>query len=229
MRARALTAIFGLVVLATVGVASASGAASEGPHTVSVNILGGDHFPHPGLLTNDFHFPEDAIVVARGGRITFHNKTNDAHTIALVAKADLPTTPAQLFNCPLCDTINGIFGIGGGPGPGGPPAGAQLDNGNVTDDHAQADADAPDTGAIASAKHLPPGISLLIADFDTPSHGSTVGDATLIDTADPTNGHGGPTQRTISMTAVPGLYHFYCTIHPWMQGTIRVVGERGGD
>jgi len=226
MRARTLIAVLGDMALAAVGLAAGvSGAESEGPHAVSVSILGGDHFPHPGLLTNDFHFPDHPIVVAQGGRITFHNRTNDGHTVSLVAKADLPTTPAQLFNCPLCDMINGVYGIGGnGPGPGGPPKGAQIDNGTIIDD-GLADADAPDTGAIASAtRPPPPGAGpLLIEDFNTVSHGTTVGDSTLLDAADPSNGHGGPTQRTVVVTAAPGLYHFYCSIHPWMQGTIRVV------
>jgi plastocyanin len=223
MRTRTLVAGLGLVALAASGLAaSAAGAEGGGPKAVSVNIVGGDHFPHPGLLTNDMRFPDDPIVVAQGGRITFHNKTNDGHTVALVNRADLPTTVKQVFNCPLCDAINSAFGIG--PSSSGPPAGVQLDNGKLTDDDAQADADAVDAGAIASAKTpLPPGLSVLIADFDTPSHGSTIGDATLMDTADPTNGHGAPTQRTIRVTAAPGLYHYYCTIHPWMQGTIRVV------
>jgi plastocyanin len=223
MGRRTLIATFGLVALAGAGLAaSAAGAEGGGPERVSVNIVGGDHFPHPGLLTNDMRFPDDPIVVAQGGTITLHNKTIDAHTVALVNGADLPRTAAQVFNCPLCDAINNVLGIG--QNSNGPHAGVQLDNGKLTDDDAQVDADAVDAAAIASAKTpVPPGLKVLVADFDTASHGSTVGDATLMDTADPTNGHRAPTQRTIRVTAAPGLYHFYCTIHPWMQGTIRVV------
>jgi plastocyanin len=26
------------------------------------------------------------------------------------------------------------------------------------------------------------------------------------------------------VTAKPGLYHYICTLHPWMQGQIKVTG-----
>ena len=207
----------GLAVLAAPVVTDgAAGARSAVPRAVNVNIMGGDHFIHPGLLTNDFRFPDDPIVVAQGGTITFHNMTAEGHTIVLVRLADVPTTTAQVDHCPFCDAVNGVFF----PNPNSQlPAGAQLDNGVVNDD-SNADADAPDTGAINSVGgHLPPGLTPLIEDFDTPGHGTTVGDATIIGTG-PGNG---PNQRTIVMTAPPGLYHYMCTFHAWMQGTIRVV------
>jgi plastocyanin len=192
----------------------------HGPASASVNITGGDHFVRPGLITNDFSFPKSPTVVRHGGTITFHNLTDEGHSMALVAAADVPATAPQVFNCALCNAINGVFGLS----QNGPPAAVQLDAGKASDDDSQADADAVDTGAIASAKSpLPPGIQVLIEDFDTPGHGTTPGDATLVDTADPVNGSGAPTQRTIVMTAAPGLYHYICTLHPWMQGTIRVT------
>jgi plastocyanin len=192
----------------------------RGPASVSVNITGGDHFIRPGLVTNDFSFPKSTTVVRQGGTITFHNLTSEGHTMTLVAAADVPTTTAQVDNCALCNAVNAVFGLT----QSGPPAAAQLDAGKPGDDDSQADADTVDTGAIASAKNpLPPGLQVLIEDFDTPGHGTTPGDATLVDTADPVNGSGAPTQRTIVMTAKPGLYHYICTLHPWMQGTIRVT------
>jgi plastocyanin len=202
---------------------------------VSVDILGSDHFVRPGLLTNDYRFP-DNIVIRQGGTITFHNKTNDAHTISLVAAADVPTTTDQVDNCELCGSINGAFGISQGPGL---PHGAQLDNGLPADDDGQADADAVDTGAIATIspgllQQIPADFPILVEDFDTPSHTNTggvpdtVGDATLIDTSNPNNGVGFATQRTIVVTAAPGVYHYMCTLHPWMQGTIKVVASNGG-
>ena len=222
MRMRWLMAMLGLAALTTPAwSASTAGAQGAGPNDVSVNIEGGDHFPHPGLLTNDFHFPSRPIVVTEGGTITFHNKTNDGHTVALVRHEDVPTTVQQVFNCGVCNTINDVWGLNGS----GPPKAAQLDNGKQADD-TDNDADAPDTGAINSATGpLQPQsvFPILIEDFDTASHGSTVGDATLLDTADSQNGHGFPSQRTIVMTAPPGTYDYICTIHPWMQGTIKVV------
>jgi plastocyanin len=192
----------------------------RGPASVSVNITGGDHFVRPGPITNDFSFPKSTTVVRQGGTITFHNLTDEGHTMALVAAADVPATAPQVFNCALCNIINGVFGLS----QNGPITAAQLDGGKASDDDAQADADAVDTGAIASAKNpIPPGLQVLIEDFDTPAHGNAAGDATIVDTADPVNGHGAPTQRTIVMTAAPGRYHYICTIHPWMQGTIRVT------
>lgn len=58
-------------------------------------------------------------------------------------------------------------------------------------------------------------------------HGGSPGDATLVDTSDPNNGQGGPTQRTVVVSAAPGIDHHICAFHPWMQGTIRVVGGEG--
>ena len=187
-----------------------------------MDIRGGDHFIHPGLFVNDFAFPDHPIVVEQGGMITFHNLTAEGHTIALVAAADVPATTSEVDNCAICGAVNGVFGLNGG----GAPAGAQIDNGQVGDDDARADADAPDSGAIASAKGpLPPQsvFPILVEDFDTASHGATVGDATIVDTADPNNGNGFPVERTVLVTAPPGLYHYICTLHPWMQGTIHVV------
>ena len=68
MRVRKLVAMFGLVVVASPALtAGVAGANSSPPTHVSVDILGGDHFVHPGLMTNDERFPNDAIVVAQGG------------------------------------------------------------------------------------------------------------------------------------------------------------------
>ncbi len=235
-RSRWLTATVGIVALTGPALmASAARAEGNAPKAVSVDILGSDHFVHPGLLVNDYHFPDHPIVVRQGGIITFHNKTSDAHTITLVAAADVPATTAQVDSCELCNSVNTVFGLSQG---GGLPNGVQLDNGVAGNDPAQADADLPDTGAIATISPgllslLPPGFPILVEDFDTPSHTNlggpdTVGDATLIDTADPQNGVGFATQRTIVVTATPGLYHYMCTLHPWMQGTIKVVAADGG-
>jgi plastocyanin len=230
-KSRWLMSAVGVAVLTVpVLTGSVARADSHGPKDVLVNILGGDHFPHPGLLINDYRFPNHAIVVNHGDTITFHNLTDDVHTIALFAAADVPTTVDQVHNCPVCDAVNGVFGLNGPPGP---PSGAQIDNGQLRDDDSQTDGDVTDTGAINSLggpTHVPPSIlPILVEDFDTPSHSNTVGDPTVGDaTVVATPGHG-PTQRTIAVTASPGLYHYICTIHPWMQGTILVKNGEGGD
>jgi plastocyanin len=193
----------------------------EPPTAVTVKILGGNIFRAGRSLTTTYHFP-DEVEVAHGGTITFVNQTDDGHTISLVAPADVPTS----LNCQVCNGINGAFFPGSG---NGPPAGAQIDNGQIGDDDAQADADAVDSGAIKSMSHpAPPNFPILVEDFDTPTHSNpdgsvTVGDSVIIDTANPQNGNGFATQRTIRVTAAPGRYHYICTFHPWMQGTIEVV------
>jgi plastocyanin len=196
----------------------AAGANDDRPRTVSVDITGADHFPRPGLFINDFSFPLRPIVIQQGGKITFHNRTSEGHTMALVDPTLVPKTSQDLSNCPICDAINTMFF----PNPGnGPPAGLQIDNGMITDDETQQDADAPDAGP----SH---GFRLLIEDFDTVAKTGHIGDATIVDTTDPRNGHGFPTQRTVVLTAKPGLYNYICSIHPWMQGQIRVTSSNGG-
>jgi plastocyanin len=171
-----------------------------------------------------YRFPNEPIKVAQGGTITFVNKTDDFHTVALVKKADLPVPfngkamdALSVFNnCTICNAVNNLFGGGNTP-----PNAMQIDNGVATDDETQADGDVTDTAAVATAANPPPGLPVLVADFDTPSTGGvtpTVGDATVI----ATNVAGGPTQRTVLMTANPGTYWYICTLHPWMEGSIVV-------
>lgn len=232
-------AVLAVATLVTSMLTVSDASAHDGHRAVTAYITGQDSFPHPGLLVNTYTFPHHPIVVAQGGTITFVNQTDDAHTMSLFAEGDVPETVDQVMNCGLCNSINTVYGIAGGP-PGGLPAGVQLDNGVAGDDESQADADLPDTGAIATispalAGQLPPPsvFPILIADFDTVSHSNagaadTVGDSTLVDTAVPGHGVGFASQRTVVVTAAPGLYQIVCTIHPWMQGTIKVVG-RGSD
>ncbi len=204
--------------------ANSAGATNDRPRAAVVNILGGDHFIRPGLLTNDYRFDAENIVVEQGTTITFKNHTTDGHTMALVTAAALPKTTAQVDNCEngsggtICDAVNGIFFGANQNGPGGPPLTAQIDRGKATDDDAQADADTPDTGALNSGQ-VPPNIGpVLVEDFATRGTATTAGDATIV--APPGQG---PTQRTVVMTGAPGVYHYMCTLHPWMQGTITVV------
>jgi plastocyanin len=209
-KSRLILSVLGVSALALPFASSGvAGASDSGPKTASVDILGGDHFIHPGLLTNDFRFPSEPTRIVQGGTITFNNKTSDGHSIVLAAANTLPTTTDQIHNCVVCNTVNAAFF----PTGNGPPAGFQLDAGKIADDESQGDADALDPVAPGG----------LTEDFDTPSTASVAGDGALIDTSDPNNGNGGPTRRTIVVTAAPGLYHYLCTFHPWMQGEIRVV------
>jgi plastocyanin len=236
---RRVAVVFGIVAIsAPLLTASAARADDHAPKSATVQILGGDDFVRPGFLTNDFRFKQDAVTIRQGGTITFLNKTDEGHTITLVANGDVPKTTAEVDGCSvstgLCTAVNNVYGLNGP----GLPAGVQLDNGVPGDDDAQADADAPDAGAIATTSPAllgalgGAGIPILIEDFDTPSHVNldgtfTVGDSTLVDTSNAANrfGPGFATQRTIVVTAKPGLYHYICTFHPWMQGTIRVVAD----
>jgi plastocyanin len=222
-----------LVLLTTAPLIGTSAVAEDAPrHAVTVSILGRQTVTANGRYLATYHFPDEPIRVAQGGTITFMNKTDDAHNITLVKKSDLPVplngkpvdAGAIFNNCAICNAVDQTYG----GSQNGPPSGLQIDNGVLSDDDAEADADVTDTGAIASATNpLPPGLPVLVADFDTPSTGGvtpTVGDSTLVGP----QGSGFPTQRTVQMTGKPGTYWYMCTFHPWMEGSI-VVESDGSD
>lgn len=190
------------------------------PNNVTVAISGTETFQPNGLKTT-YHFPDAPIRVNQNGFITFVNNTNDFHTITLVDAAAVPTS----FDCGLCDATNTVFGGGGS----GPPNGLQIDNGQITDAKTEGeDADALDPHYTYLPEILPiPASDVLIEDFDTPgTYGTTgpqVGDATLVAPAGfPSPDHQILPSREIQVTAAPGTYHYICTFHPWMQGTIVV-------
>jgi hypothetical protein len=156
------------------------------------------------------------------------------HNMSLIAANDLPIPGGRLvvdsFNiCPLCDAISGLYFSN--PGGNGPPAGVQIDNGKLSDDDTVPDdADVQDP---AVPKGFTPPFPVLLADFDTVSHTNptgppTIGDSTLVDAYGPAN-NGFVTQRTVRMSTVPGTYHYVCTFHPWMQGTIVVGSSSSND
>jgi plastocyanin len=204
------------VVLAVSLLVTRAGATGAAPNknSVSVDIVGAEKFL-PNRETSTYRFPDAPTKVASGGTITFNNQTNDGHSITLVAPGDLATS----FNCPVCDAVNSLYFTGNG---NGPPAGAQIDAGTITDDDSQADTppgDAPD-----GPQAFP--VPVLIEDFDTVSHPNpttppTVGDSTFV-FPNP-NPFGAPVVRTVQVTAPSGtVLHYMCTIHPWMQGQIDV-------
>ena len=194
------------------------------PNNVTVSISGTESFQPNGLKTT-YHFPDAPIKVNRGGFITFVNNTNDFHTITLVDAGAVPTS----FNCSLCDAVNQTYGGGNGP-----PAGLQIDAGHLTDDpttdtQTDTDPDTPDPNYTPGVLPIDPS-QVLIEDFDTPgTYGPgpdftpVVGDSTLV----APSGFPSPNfqvlpNREIQVTAAPGTYHYICTFHPWMQGTIEV-------
>jgi plastocyanin len=207
------------VVVAVSLLVTRAGATGAAPNksSVSVDIVGSEKFL-PNRETSTYRFPDAPIKVASGRTITFNNQTADGHTITLVAPGDLATS----FNCPVCDAVNSVYFPGNG---NGPPAGAQIDAGTITDDDPQADAPPGDADALdgPQSDHFPP---VLIEDFDTVSHSNpsappTVGDSSFV-FPNP-NPFGAPIVRTVQVTAKSGaVLHYMCTIHPWMQGQIDV-------
>jgi len=201
----------------SVGV-GASAYAGGSPDQVTANINGAQIMKVNRFFNETYHFP-DVIKVHQGERILFVNNTVEAHTVTLVRESDLPTTAAAVFNCNLCNSVNTLYGANGN----GPPAGVQIDNGKLTDDESDHDADLKDPV-------VPPGIPLpfpvLLEDFNAVSHSNgagapTIGDSTLV----PSTSNGVPfSARTVKVTAEPGEYHLFCTFHPWMQSTLIVTG-----
>ncbi len=200
----------GMALAASSIAVGASAYASGSAKGITVDIRGTNILKINRAISTTYRFP-DTIKVHKGEWVTFVNKTVEAHTVTLVDAADLPTTVNGVFNCSLCNKVNGIYGTGNGP-----PHGVQIDNGKISDDSSH-DADVTDPNVPAGA-HLP--FPVLVEDFDTAGHGNTVGDSTLVPS---TTNHVGFSARSISVTAAPGTYHYYCTFHAWMQGTLIVT------
>jgi len=210
MKRMMVTAVGFLLLGSTPLVAGSTASADQAAKVI--DIKGGDSFQPNAFLLNTFHFDPGLIKVHQGQQLLFHNKTTDGHTMTLVAKADVPRHIADVFHCKLCNAVNKLYSIGHGP-----PAGVQIDNGVLQDDH-DTDADTPDPAA-------PGPFGALIEDFDTVAHSNaqaapTIGDSSLIGPV----GSPAPTSRTIVVNGAPGsVLHYICTIHPWMQATILVA------
>jgi plastocyanin len=214
---RKTTVLAACALVAMLGVGSAAYANPSGSNTTTVPIVGGNFLRVNRSITTTYRFP-DRISVHRGQFIVFQNKTDDAHTISLVREADLPTTINGVLNCRLCNAVNNVYGLGGGL-----PKGVQIDNGKLTDDESDHDADRPDPAVPANVRpHLP--WPVLIEDFNVRSYTSggqmVVGDSTIVPSVAQ---HVGFTARTIQVTVAPGTYHYFCTFHAWMQGVLVVL------
>ncbi len=205
------------IAASTVGLGASASASQANNGTITVSIVGHNILKVNEMFGSTFRFP-NTITVHHGQYIEFVNKTSEVHTVTMVRLADLPTTVNGVENCTVCNAINGVYF-----GNGQQPMGVQIDNGKLTDDESDHDADLPDPAVPASVRaHLP--FPVLVEDFNSPAHlvnGHLVGgDSTLVPSV--TN-HLGVDARTIQATVSPGTYHYYCTFHPWMQGTLVVT------
>jgi plastocyanin len=206
------------IAASTLGLGASASASQAKNGTITVSIVGTNILKVNRAISTTYRFP-DTIKVRRGQYIEFVNKTVEAHTVTMVREADLPTTINGVFNCTVCNDINAIYS----PSGSGPPAGVQIDNGKITDDESDHDADLPDPAIPASVRaHLP--FPALVADFNSPAHlvnGQLAGgDSTFVPSV---TQHLGVDARTIQVTVSPGTYHYYCTFHAWMQGTLVVT------
>ncbi len=205
------------VAASTIGLGASASAGQTANGTITVAIVGQNILKVNREFGSTFRFP-DTITVRRGQYIEFVNKTSEVHTVTLVRESGLPTTVNGVENCALCNDVNAIYF-----GNGQQPMGVQIDNGKLTDDESDHDADLPDPAVPAAVRaHLP--FPVLVQDFSNPAHlvnGHLVGgDSTLVPSV--TN-HLGVDARTIQVTEIPGTYHYFCTFHAWMQGTLVVT------
>jgi plastocyanin len=157
-----------LVAVLGVLVSGVSSAASSR----TVRITGDDQFIPNVKVMATFRFAPGPLTVGSGSTVRWVNDTDEPHTISVIAKADLPTSIEQVFNCPVCNTI---FGLHFPNGPNNPP--------------------------IVVVNSGPAGLNQ-VGDSLWDNPGQTV-------------------SATISASSGSTLYYF-CAIHPWMQGSIRV-------
>lgn len=105
VRRSLLTALSAAVIVAVpMGIAVAGGGRT-------VEVRGGGTVEINKALTLDFRFDQDQINARRGEVVTWRNAGDlpDFHTVAIVNKADLPTTLDEVFACgepgTVCDEL----------------------------------------------------------------------------------------------------------------------------
>lgn len=92
---RRLVMLFAFALLATLGLGSAG---SAGPDR-TVNIAGEEQFVPNAMIMATLRFSPGPISVASGDTITWVNKTDEPHTITIVAPEDVPTSLGEVFTC----------------------------------------------------------------------------------------------------------------------------------
>lgn len=177
------------------------GSASAAPAEKTVRIVGGQQFIPDVSFSDTQRFEQKVVTVRTGQTITWKNTTDEPHTISVVASGDVPRTVAQVENCQVCGPFLGAHAPNAGPNGPQPPFVFYLDN------------LAPSAGA---ARFDSTGDSIIVAPAGAQFPSTTGG--TITDTV----------SAVISAPAGTTL-KYMCTIHPWMQGAIRVVAPQDAD
>jgi plastocyanin len=181
----------------TVAALIGNGVANAATEQRTVTIAGGQQFIPDVSFSDTQHFEQRVVAVRTGQSISWHNTTDEPHTISVVAASDLPRTVAQVESCQVCGPFLGQHAPNVGPdGQPAPPFVFFLDN------------LAPNAGP---AKFDSTGDSIIVAPQGA-QFPSTTG-STISDTV----------SAVISAPAGTTL-NYMCAVHPWMQGSIRVVG-----
>lgn len=86
----------------------------------TVDIVGEEKLSPDEFFMITYRFATRHLTVQQGATVTWQNKTNDGHTISVVAAADVPRTTAQVDNCGICNTIQAAHFPNGFPPQGVP-------------------------------------------------------------------------------------------------------------
>ncbi len=86
----------------------------------TVQIVGSEEFSPDEFFSITYRFATRHLTVQQGATVTWDNKTNDVHTVSVVAPADLPRTTAQIDNCSVCNQLMGVHFPNGFPPQGAP-------------------------------------------------------------------------------------------------------------
>jgi plastocyanin len=194
-RVLTLAAALSISALLTYGTASAA------PNDKTVRIVGGQQFIPDVSFSDTQRFEQKVITVRSGQTISWHNTTDEPHTISVVAPNDLPKSVQQVENCQVCGPFLGAHAPNVGPNGPEPPFVFFLDNLQPS---------------AAAARLDSTGDSIIVAPQGAQFPSTTGG---LI------------TDTVSAVVAAPAgtTLTYLCAIHPWMQATIKVVGEHDSD
>jgi plastocyanin len=76
----------------------------------TVRITGSDQFIPNAKVMATFRFAPGPLTASSGETVRWVNDTDEPHTISVVAKADLPTSIEEVFNCAVCGSIFAAHG-----------------------------------------------------------------------------------------------------------------------